>query len=133
MAYTVGQVARQSGVNIQTVRFYERKQLVAPDSRKDSGYRMFGPEAVSKIRFIKRAQTLGFTLNEISALLRLRVVKGSQCASVKIKAEKKLKDVRDKITHLQGLERELQKLIHSCNKKRTTDPCPILRTLETSG
>src|SRR5260221_11142256 len=103
MAYTVGQVARQAGVNVQTIRFYERKNLIAPDSWKESGYRIFGPETVSKIKFIKRAQTLGFTLNEISGLLRLRVVRGSQCTSVKVKAEKKLRDVENKIMHLKGL------------------------------
>lgn len=133
MAYTVGQVARAARVNIQTVRFYERKNLIAPDLRKDSGYRIFGLETVLKIRFIKRAQALGFTLNEISGLLRLSVVKGSQCASMKIRAQQKLKDVENKITHLKALERELQKLIYSCNKKKTTDPCPILRALEKSG
>jgi len=84
--WTIGKVAKKARVNIQTVRFYERRGLVSPDGHRDSGYRLYEPEAARKIRFIKNAQELGFSLKEIDGLLRLRVGRRVQCASVKKKA-----------------------------------------------
>ena len=129
MAFTIGQTAKESGVNVQTVRFYERRNLIAPLSRRESGYRIFGPETVSRIRFIKNAQALGFTLKEIEQLLRLRVTKTSRCGDVKKKAEVKLRDVKAKIASLKALEKVLADLIKACQMKATTDHCPILNSL----
>ena len=128
--WTIGKVAKGAGVNIQTVRFYERRGLVNPDGHRDSGYRLYEPEAAQKIRFIKNAQQLGFSLKEIAGLLRLRVSRRIQCVSVKKKAQAKLEYVREKIVGLQALERVLRALIGTCQSQATTNSCPILKSLE---
>lgn len=127
---TIGKVARQAGVNIQTVRYYERRGLLVPNGHRDSGYRLYDDEAVQKIRFIKNAQALGFTLKEIAGLLRLRVNRSARCKTVKRKAESKLADVKTKIAQLKSMERVLEALIHTCRRKGTTGSCPILKSLE---
>lgn len=130
---TIGKVAKEATVNIQTVRYYERIGLVKPNARRDSGYRLYTDEAILKISFIKHAQELGFTLEEISALLRLRVGRPTRCEEVRARAERRLEDVRKKIAHLRRMEQVLVELITSCRSRKTTDPCPILRSLERDG
>lgn len=127
---TVGKVAKECGVNVQTIHYYERTGLVYPDERKDSGYRLYGEDVVKKIRFIKNAQALGFTLNEIAGLLNLRVSHTARCGDVKRKADIKLKDVQKKIEGLRALERTLVDLIKTCQVRAKTDHCPILKSLE---
>lgn len=127
---TIGKLAKQAGVNIDTVRYYERRGLLSPDGYRDSGYRLYDPEAARKLRFIKNAQELGFTLKEISGLLRLRVSSRARCGDVKKKAEVKLAGVQEKIAGLKALERVLRDLIRSCRSRATTDHCPILESLE---
>ena len=128
--WTIGKVAKIAEVNIQTVRYYERRGLVSPDAHKDSGYRLYGPEAAQKIRFIKNAQDLGFTLKEIAGLLRLRVSHRARCGDVKKKAGVKLQNVREKILSLKALEKTLLDLIRTCRSQATTNACPILKSLE---
>ncbi|MBI3291429.1 MAG: heavy metal-responsive transcriptional regulator [Elusimicrobia bacterium] len=127
---TIGKVAKQAGVNIQTIRYYERTGLLSPSARRESGYRLYAPEAVQKLRFIKNAQALGFTLKEISDLLRLRVSHPVRCGAVKTKAEVKLRDVEAKVQSLQAIKRTLQDLVSTCQRRATTDQCPILNSLE---
>jgi MerR family mercuric resistance operon transcriptional regulator/MerR family gold-responsive transcriptional activator of gol and ges genes len=127
---TVGKVARQAGVNLQTVLYYERRRLLSPARRSDSGYRLYTPETVRVIRFIKNAQALGFTLDEVAKLLRLRVNHRSQCESVKRQARARLKMVHEKITGLRAMERTLKRLLKTCAARGTTDSCPILKSLE---
>ena len=127
---TVGRTARQAGVNLQTVLYYERRGLLAPARRNESGYRLYGPQAVQVIRFVKNAQALGFTLDEIGQLLRLRVGRRDRCASVRRQARRRLDSVRDKIAGLRTIERTLQRLLKNCNERKTTDLCPILESLE---
>lgn len=127
---TIGRVARKAGVNIQTVRYYERRGLVSPEAYRDSGYRLYTGEAVRKIQFIKNAQELGFTLDEIAGLLRLRVGRRTRCADVRRKAQAKLEQVNEKIGRLQSMKRVLNGLIHTCRRRGSTDACPILRSLE---
>jgi len=129
---TIGQVAKKAGVNFQTVRYYERRRLVLPSGRRESWYRFYAPEAVQRIRFIKNAQELGFTLREISGLLKLRVSHRAQCGDVKKKAEAKLKDVKSKIGGLLALEKVLSDLVKSCRSQATTEGCPVLKALEIS-
>ncbi|MBI4370521.1 MAG: heavy metal-responsive transcriptional regulator [Elusimicrobia bacterium] len=128
--WTIGKVAKQAGVNIQTVRFYERRGLVSPDGHRDSGYRLYEPEAAQKIRFIKNAQRLGFTLDEVAGLLRLRVSHRARCEDVKKKAQKKLIAVKEKIEALNSMRNVLEGLIRTCRNKGTTEKCPILGCLE---
>ncbi|TBR26054.1 MerR family transcriptional regulator [bacterium] len=127
---TAGKVAGRAGVNIQTVRYYERRGLLVPDGRRDSGYRLYGQEAVRKLRFIKNAQGLGFSLDEIARLLRMRVGQKAQCGKVKKQAQSRLVVVQEKITALRAMERALKALIRTCSAKATTDRCPILESLE---
>jgi len=129
---TIGQVAKKARVNFQTVRYYERRRLVLPSGRRESGYRLYAPEAVRRIRFIKNAQQLGFTLREVSGLLKLRVSHRARCGDVKRKAEAKLRDVKSKIAGLLALEKVLSDLVKSCRSQATTERCPVLKTLEIS-
>lgn len=126
----IGAVAKAAGVNIQTVRYYERRRLLLPSDHRSSGYRLYTDDAILKLRFIKKAQELGFTLNEITGLLKLQVSPRSRCSEVKKKAEAKLDDVQDKIRGLRAIESVLLDLIKSCRKNASTERCPILRTLE---
>lgn len=127
---TVGKVAKRAGVNLQTVLYYERRRLLIPARRTDSGYRLYGPEAVRVIRFIKNAQDLGFSLAEIARLLRLRVGHRVQCRKVKTQAQARLEIVQEKIGGLRAMERVLKRLIRTCAAKGTTESCPILESLE---
>ena len=129
---TIGKVARQAGVNIQTVRYYERRGLLLPNGRRDSGYRLYGDDAVKKIRFIKNAQALGFSLDEIARLLSLRVGRKVQCGKVKKQAEARLRVVREKIAGLRAMEQVLNRLVRTCEARVTTGQCPILESLEES-
>lgn len=130
---TVGKIARQAGVNLQTVLYYERRRLLSPARRSDSGYRLYAPETVRVIRFIKNAQALGFTLDEIARLLRLRVSSRSRCEPVKRQAQSRLELVQGKITGLRAMERTLLRLLKTCAARGTTDSCPILESLEQGG
>jgi len=127
---TVGKIARQARVNLQTVLYYERRRLLSPARRSDSGYRLYAPEAVRVIRFIKNAQTLGFSLDEIAKLLRLRVSSRSRCEPVKRQAQARLELVQGKIMGLRAMERTLLCLLKTCAARGTTDSCPILESLE---
>ena len=127
---TIGRVATQAGVNIQTIRYYERRGLLIPDGRRESGYRFYDEEAIRKLRFIKNAQELGFTLREISGLLRLRVSHRARCGDVKRKAEAKLRDVRAKIAGLKAMDRVLRNLVKTCRNQATTEHCPILKSMD---
>lgn len=90
---TIGQLAKAVGVNIQTVRYYERLRLLAPSARKPSGYRIYSEDEEWRLRFIRNAQTLGFTLHELEELLDLRVSSKDRCSAVQQKAESKLRHV----------------------------------------
>ena len=127
---TIGKVAKEVGVNIQTVRYYERRHLLAPPVRKPSGYRIYGEEDVRRLRFIKNAQALGFTLREIGDLLNLRVSSIARCGTVQVKAQAKLRQVEAKVHDLRALSRALRNLILACQAEQPTDRCPILKSLD---
>lgn len=128
---TVGAIAKKAKVNVQTLHYYEKRGLLKPSSRRESGYRLYGEDAVKTLNFIKHAQELGFTLDEIKALLNLRANKKEACAKVQSKAEAHLEDVESKIERLSAMKRTLQKFIGQCRKQRlaSTD-CPFLELLE---
>ena len=127
---TIGQLAKAGGVNVQTVRFYERLHLLAPTARKPSGYRVYGEEAVRRLSFIKNAQALGFTLREILELLNLRVSSTARCGDVQRKAQAKMAQVEAKVHDLEALAWALKDLIRACRVGQPTDRCPILKSLE---
>lgn len=127
---TIGRLAKLAGIGVETIRFYERKGLVNRPPRKDFGYRQYPLSAVGRIRFIKRAKDLGFSLKEVSELLNLRVDPQTTCADVKSRAEKKIEDVSEKIMELQRIQNALGKLAASCHGDRPTGECPILEALD---
>lgn len=127
---TIGKLAKLVGVNIETIRYYERLKLLIPAARKPSGYRLYGGDDLRRLRFIKNAQALGFTLHEVRELLGLRVSSTARCGDVQQKAQAKLKQVKEKIRDLQALDRTLLQLVRACRAKETTDHCPILQSFE---
>lgn len=127
---TIGKLAKLVGVNIQTVRYYERRRLLSPTARKSSGYRLYGENALKRLRFIKNAQALGFTLHEIAELLALRVASTARCGDVQKRARAKLVQVESKVDALQALARALNSLIRACRVGQPTGHCPILMSLE---
>ena len=129
MAMTIGQVASGAGVNIQTVRYYERRGLLPKAPRTPSGYRTYDPDAVARLRFIKRAQDLGFSLQEIADLLELRVEHGAACATVEAKANEKIAMVEKKIGELERMKTVLIDLARACEDREPTSDCPILEAL----
>lgn len=131
-ALTIGEVARRAGVGVETVRFYERRGLIAEPARRASGYRQYGSETVDRLRFIRQAKELGFTLAEIQDLLSLRVDPASTCADVKGRAEAKIADIDEKIRTLQRMKRALVKLTRACGGDGPSSDCPILESLEGS-
>lgn len=133
MTMTIGQVASGAGVNIQTVRYYERRGLLPRAPRSASGYRQYNADAVARLRFIRRAQDLGFSLEEIGELLELRVEHGAACAAVEAKAKEKIAMVETKIGELGRMRTVLAELAHACELREPTSACPILETLSEDG
>ena len=133
LTVTIGRLAKDVGVNIQTIRYYERLKLLAPTARMPSGYRLYGTAEVQRLRFIKNAQALGFTLQEIMDLLNLRVSSAARCGDVQQKAAAKLAAVEVKVLDLQALARALRSLIRTCRAGQPTNRCPILKSLEKKG
>jgi MerR family mercuric resistance operon transcriptional regulator len=129
-ALTIGQVARHAGVGIETVRFYERQGLLEEPARKESGYRQYGEDVVARLRFIRRAKELGFSLKEIKELLALRVDPSTTCAEVRSKATVKIADVEQKIEALKRIRKALVKLTAVCRGRGPTSECPILDALD---
>ena len=129
-ALTIGQVARHAGVGIETVRFYERQGLLEEPARKQSGYRQYGEDVVARLRFIRRAKELGFSLKEIKELLALRVDPTTTCAEVRSKAAAKVADVEQKIEALRRIRKALVKLTAVCRGRGPTSECPILDALD---
>ena len=126
----IGQLAKAAGVNVQTVRFYERRKLLQPTTRTPSGYRLYGPNENQRLRFIKNAQALGFTLHEIAELLNLRLNSRARCGDVLRQAQIKLTQVETKIRALQAMARSLERVMRACREGLPTDRCPIFQGLE---
>lgn len=127
--YKIGEIAKRANVNIETIRFYERKGLISPTKRLESGYRIFSEEVLKRIKFIKHAKNLGFTLNEILELLHLQVTDSSTCDIVNRKAKEKIIQIQNKISLLTKMQDILIDFSSSCDKKQLTDECPILNMI----
>lgn len=126
---TIGAVARRAGVGIETVRFYEREGLLAPPDRSESGYRHYTGDVVGRLRFIRRAKGLGFTLKEIRELLALRIDDTATRADVRQRAQAKVADIEAKIRDLQQMKEALLKLTATCRGHGPASACPILAAL----
>lgn len=126
---TVGTLATQAGVKIDTVRYYERHGLLPKASRTNSGYRIFPDASLERLRFIKQAQALGFTLNEVKQLLALRVSPETTCNDVRKRAEAKLADIQCKVDSLLAMKRALQQLVSTCESVGPASECSFLANL----
>lgn len=124
--FTIGQLAQQSGVTVQTIRYYERRQLIAEPPRLASGYRQYSAADITRIKFIRRAQKLGFSLDEIAELLDLQVNSESVCSDVQEKAEAKIRNIETKIQMLRQIKETLAELVAACQVNEMTSACPIL-------
>jgi MerR family copper efflux transcriptional regulator len=127
MELSIGKLAKLAGVNIDTVRYYERNGLLAPSTRLASGYRRYGDLELARLRFIRRAQKLGFSLKEINSLLSLSARRN--VAQVKRSAQAKLADVDARIADLQRVREGLAILVEACPGHGQASDCPILRAL----
>lgn len=127
---TIGQLARHAAVPVQTIRFYERRGLLPPAGRRLSGYRVYDSESLKRLRFVRRAQRLGFTLKEIQELLDLRIRSAEGCNRVRAKAARKLVDIQARIAQLRKLERILRALIADCDHRVVSERCPIIERME---
>ncbi len=126
---TIGTVARFAGVGVETVRFYERKGLVEKPRKPLSGFRIYDPQTVERIRFIKQAQELGFSLREIAELLELRADRDADCEQVRTRARAKLADVRERMRRLEQIREALETLIGSCPGRGPLENCSILEAM----
>lgn len=132
-ALLIGEVALRAGVNVQTLRYYEKRGILGRPLRSRAGYRKYPAETVRVIRFIKRAQELGFTLDEIEDLLRLRTMKGVDKSKVRDAAAAKVKEVEEKVRRLQAMASALTQLVNTCTCELGVVACPILEALEDPG
>jgi len=129
MSLRIGQVAERGGVNLQTIRYYEREGLLPSPPRLQSGYRVFPETAVRRVRFIKRAQALGFSLSEIRDLLSLRLTERSSW-DVRALAEAKITDIEEKIRTLGAMKEVLSRLTAQCAGCGPASECPILESID---
>lgn len=128
---TIGELAKRAGVNVQTIRFYEREELLPNVHRwPDSGYRDFDNEALLRLQFIRSAKELGFTLREIKELLDMRILPGESCAEVRQLIGTKLTDLDRRMTEMRRLRRTLVKLEKACGQRAADTTCPALWAIE---
>lgn len=128
----IGEVAEQAGVNIQTLRYYERRGLLPEPQRGGSGYRAYDPDSVRLVRFIKRAQELGFTLREIEDLIELRQ-SPRRGAEVRAVASAKVEDIERRIRQLKAMRKALGGLVAACDCEGGALACPIIEALDDSA
>lgn len=127
MGYSIGQLAQTAGIGIETIRYYERRGLMPEPPRAASGYRRYPDDAAQRLRFIRRAKRLGFTLDEIIALLRLQA--GGERADVKAAAEAKLAEIETRLADLERMRDTLRDVTRRCSGHGPVAGCPIIETL----
>ena len=132
-ALAIGKVARQAGIGVETIRFYERTGLLEEPPRNVSGYRQYSSEAVVKLRFIKKAKQLGFSLKEIEEFIALRHKQDATCGDIKAQAEQKIKNIEERIRDLTKMKEALLELTRQCSDNGPVHECPILTALEPIG
>jgi len=110
----IGQLAKAGNVNIDTVRYYERKNLLLPDTRTSSGYRQYSQNSIRRLRFIRKAQGLGFSLREIGKMLDISGNSSAECGNIKQYAEKKITDIQTRISDLQKIRDGLRQIAQAC-------------------
>ncbi len=126
---TIGRVASRAGIGVETVRFYERQELIDSPPRSAAGYRQYPENTVQRLRFIRRAKELGFSLKEIKELLILHSDPKSTCSDIRQRAETKLADINERIHDLIKIRDALNVLLAGCSSDATSAECPILQAL----
>jgi Hg(II)-responsive transcriptional regulator len=127
--YSIGQIAKNSGISVETIRYYEKEGLLEKPQRKESGYRQYNGDAIDRLFFIQQAKELGFSLKEIGELLSIKSDANTVCSDVKHLTEDKLSDIQSKIKMLRRMEKSLKKLVEACPGKAPISDCPILDSL----
>jgi Hg(II)-responsive transcriptional regulator len=127
---TVGELAKKANVNVETIRYYERRRIMPRPMRTRAGYRIYPDDAVQRLRFVKRAQELGFSLKEIQELLNLRVAPGTTSRDIRQRAETKISDIKKKIQSLRAIKKTLAKITNACSGCEPLSECPILESLD---
>ena len=126
-AMTIGRLAEATGIHFETIRYYQRLGLLPTPGRPQGSVRRYGEDAIGRLHFIKRAQALGFSLDEVKLLLNLSA--GEHCAETRMLAEQKMRIVKHKISELRGMQAALDKLIHACGTGKEGRGCPIIDAL----
>lgn len=127
---TIGKLAKNADVSIDSIRFYERKGLLEEPTRTESNYRVYSPDAAKRLRFIKKAQKLGFSLGEIHELIRVSHDSSASKADIKQITEEKIVDIRSRIADLTRMLKALEQLDNCCDGHGPLEECPILKSLE---
>lgn len=130
---TIGQLAKQSNVHVETLRYYERRGLISKPARTVSNYRVYSTEDLRRVTFIKQAQGLGFSLQEVKKLLALRAAPRTRCVDVRRHAGEKIREIQDRIRSLQRMRSSLERLLRECSADLLATECPILESLELVG
>lgn len=125
----IGEVATEAGVGVQTLRYYERRGLLPAPPRQDSGYRTYSASTVSRVRFVRRAQELGFTLEEVSGLLSLWPDSAKSCHAVQRRAAETLERIDSKVRDLRRMRVALARYVNACRDRSSLDGCPLLAAL----
>lgn len=128
-SFTIGQLAACAGVNVETVRFYQRRGLLATPERAYGAIRRYTAADLGRLHFVKSAQRLGFTLEQVGELLRLQ--DGTHCDEARQMAERKLADVRQRLNDLQRIEQALAELVNRCACHKGDIACPLIEALQT--
>src|SRR5262245_4912810 len=128
----IGGLSKQTGTNIETIRYYERVGLLPAPARSAGGYRLYGTDHLKRLHFIRRARALGFSIGEVRTLLRLADERKRPCAEVRVVADAHLKDVRAKIADLRRMERVLKATVAKCASGQRTH-CPVIEALYRDG
>lgn len=125
-----GELASRAGVHVETLRYYEQRGLLAEPGRSGSGYRAYPQEAVHTVRFIKRAQELGFTLTDIDELLKLAAGQPESCGEARALATRKIAELDAKIRTMQAMQRSLEELVRTCDRPPSGRKCPLLESIQ---
>lgn len=130
--YKIGQLAQQENISVEALRFYDQKAVLRPSARADNGYRLYSEEDRKTLIFIQSAKNLGFTLNEITDLLKIKIESHAHtCEEVKSIAEHKLQDIQKRIAQLQRFEATLEKVVvRCCGGGESAEHCSILEAIE---
>lgn len=127
---TIGQISKAAGVPASTVRYYEREGLMQASARSEGNYRLFAPADLDRLRFIRAAQSAGFTLDDVEDLLHLRDTRTSPCGEVKSLIETRLQEVENRLNDLASLSKSLSSFLGRCEAADASDPCEVIEMLD---